>query len=183
MDFAERLDRLVGGGTRAACPGGTMLNILRRPLAPEEAIDEIFPLLIDADAIWEDVCALGPYAAPPAIACCEVAFARIAVMKLIMMRTRSRDAAETMCGRVDILTEGAFGGGDEETEAFYGRALPEAAALAVALYLASASHPAPLTAAVVDRIGGDHGRVLRSTPIFTKFGSEVDAALSRLRLR
>ena len=160
-----------------------MLNILRRPLEPEEAIEEIFSSLVDAAGIWEDVCALGHYSAPPAIACCEVAFARVAVMKLILKRTQPREAAQAMCARTDILTADAFRGGDEETEAFYGGPLGEAAAQAVALYSASASHPAPLTAALIGRIEGDPARVLRTTPLFAKFGGEVDAALGRLRIR
>jgi hypothetical protein len=172
-------------GARAesgSSPGGDVLNLFRRGDRPVRAAEAVFESCLKAEDIWKDVCRLEPYAVSPTLACCEVAFARIAILKYIFLRS-APDAAqgEEMCALADRLTREGFAHGDEETDDFYGLPLAEAAAGLVAAYLDEAGHPAPLTALLVRRIGAGPDLVLQHSELFRAFANRAAAALPRLR--
>jgi hypothetical protein len=159
-----------------------VLNLFGRGERPVRAAEAIFDSCLKAEDIWKDVCRLEPYAASPTIACCELAFARIAILKYIFLHSAPDQAlGEEMCACVDGLTREGFRAGDEETDAVYALPLAEAAARLVEAYLVEACHPAPLSALVGRRIGASPELVLHNSELFRVFANRVASALPRLR--
>ncbi len=155
-----------------------MLPSLIKGRAPLDATQTIFTSSLDARAIWRDVQAIGAYSVAPTIACCEVAFARIALLKhLVQQFIQNAHEVKDITGRIDQLTRAGFGRGDRETLDHYLLPLELAASQAIAFYLQNAHHSAPLTAVLTDRIGGKREHVLSNSELFRAFASEVGGSL------
>lgn len=159
-----------------------MLKILSRSLDPETAASKLFSEKISAESIWADVCQLPKYSVSPALACCETAFARVAVMKLVIRHTQSGPVEARMRRTIDMLVAQAFQMGDEETNGFYHATLSDAAIRVIAHYDRHAHHPSLIAAELLNRIGAVRGKALGCATLFTRFGNDVEARLRTFRI-
>ncbi len=161
-----------------------MLGLLGERLTSEAAAQRVFGSFVDAELIWAEVSALPPHAAPGGIACCEVAFARIAIMKFMFQRTQSHDAADALCAAADRMTQRTFPDeGDAQTLAFYGKPLHEAAPAMVDLYFLKTSAPRQLAAMLLERLGGDVDKAGHVTAQLEQLGNDIGAQLRGMRIR
>jgi hypothetical protein len=136
---------------------------------------------MDPEQIWADVCRLENFAAPLAIACCEVAFARIAIMKYVCRQTLADETGPPVLAAVDRLMNESFSGDDEEAERFYHVPLRNAALEAVRAYSTDARNPVHVGALLLSRI--ECRRSPEIINMFRTFGNDVIETLRGLRVR
>ena len=163
---------------------GAMSRLMARPIAPDEAIRGLLLSHLDARRIWDQVCALPEHDAAPVIACCEMAFARAAIIRHLIMTLQPPHIAIDMCSVLDRHLAAAFDSpGDEETLAFYGGTLRDSLPETFGLYVAAAHHAVGLTGLLIERIGGDLTHTVSASESFRRFGDGVAAELRAVRLR
>ena len=155
--------------------------MLYRRIKPEAAAKKLFGRHVDATQIWADVCRLGAYSAPASIACCEVAFARIAILKFLCLRMKGQLEGSAVCSALDSLVVAGFAGDDEETRQHYGLPLQQAACAAVETYLSRAHHPAEVGTLLLSRIDGQRSPELVS--VFATFGEGAAKSIAHLRVQ
>ena len=136
---------------------------------------------MDPAEIWTDVCRLENCAAPLAIACCEVAFARIAIIKYLCQQTYGGEARPSILAAIDALMEESFSADDEEVERFYGAPLKASALTAVQAYSVDARDPVQVGTLLLSRL--QCRRSPEIIKIFSTFGNAVIDTLRGLRVR
>jgi hypothetical protein len=106
---------------------------------------------LDPKDIWKDVQALPAFGVRPIVACFEVAFARIAVMRHLLERylPATPNRAQVIKAMTEMM-ETEFDGTDSDL--VYGITLTEVALDATALYGRHAANPVTITAVLLDRL-------------------------------
>lgn len=115
----------------------------KKAVAAEILGNNIMAMAIDADDCWEDVCALRSYETSGPIATCEMAFARAALVKSILLKQRVPAVADRIVKAADGFVLDAFADQDtDESRTFYGEKMQDVALRRVAFY---SQHVFPFT--------------------------------------
>ncbi len=163
---------------------GAIGRIFARPVTAEEAAERIVAAHLDPHDIWADVKRIGDHEAPPAIACCEMAFVRMAIVGHLCLRLRPDGEGAAMCAAADRMAQRMFDApGDPDTDAFYGRPLRDVVSDQVGKYRAEAAIPVRIAATLIERIGGDRRSTLACADLLIRFGNGAAADLARVRVR
>ena len=142
--------------------------------------DAVVGAYLDPADIWAQVLSLRPFAAPDLFVCCEVAFARIAIVKFMLKRTQDAACRRRAFAGLDAMVAREFQSEGGADEAAFGDCLPEAAQEAVELYYRSASVPALVAAALLERIEAVSADAEACERMLRHFAHALDLTLPRL---
>lgn len=155
----------------------------RKPVSAEIAGRNLTNVMMDADHCWADVCGLRSYKPDGPIATCEVAFARAALTKAILMEDKGQAVAERISRAADAAVLDSFTGQDTDaTRAFYGEELKDAAPKRVALYSDNVFPPAQLASTLGAQLGVPGIPSIEAAFIFEKVERQVRSALSKVKI-
>lgn len=133
----------------------------------------------DAEDIWRNVSAL-PYSTPAIVACCELAFARLGILKLMCLRTQDLIVGRALCSLIDRFVLDEFAGADGE--ALYGMPLAEAALINLKSYSACSADPRQLASLLMSRLGSSRSGAAPALPMLVRYGNEVGSSLKMMRI-
>jgi hypothetical protein len=138
---------------------------------------------LDPEDIWQSVRDHSPFGVSEAIACCEQAFLRIALLKAGAQQTQRPRVADALCFAADAKTVSAFADiGDIETRAFYRCPLHEAALAVTRLYHLNAGSPLLMAALSVRRIHAPQSQIGVIAAQVENLRNEVRSALRSMRI-
>ena len=126
-----------------------------RQLTAEALGEELANRFLDPDACQRAAALLRNQPRPDPVGCCEIAFARAAVLKFVVRDTQLPSIAARVNGGIDLIVARRFDGAHTaRTAVWYGAAdLRSAAATGVEHYLASAFWSDRVAKALADRLG------------------------------
>jgi hypothetical protein len=157
---------------------------VRESVTAQETAIRLFQICTDVQDLWPEVKRLPPCSASPLIACCEMMWARLGLGKFMVGRSQQEPIALSICEQIDVLLGESLGGsGDEETLAFYGVPLLEAAHSWIDFYRTKAHLPLALAASIMFRLEGPADSPAEVSRTFNRFGNRLGATLSALRIR
>jgi hypothetical protein len=157
---------------------------MRESVTAQETATRLFQICSDVQDLWTEVKRLPPCSASPLIACCELMWARFSVGKFMVGRSQPEPIAVSICEQLDVLLDQSLGlSGDEETLAFYGVPLREAAHACIDFYQTKAHLPLALAASIMCRLQGPSDSPAEVSRAFNQFGNRVGATLRALRIQ
>ena len=145
--------------------------------------DVILHAYLDPDQIWMEVCSLRPFFAPDVLACCEVAFARLAIVKLMVKRVTDPGSRSRALAVLDSLITREFQSEDDPAKVHFKHPLPQTAADAVEVYYRRISVPRLVAASLVERVEARFSAEEVCENSLRKFAHEVEATLPEFLTR
>lgn len=139
-----------------------------------EAAQLIQREFLDPNDIWKDVQALPALRVAPIVACLEMAFARIAVIRHLLERylPATPDRANVIKAMTEMTNAELVG---TDSDLVYGSALSEVARDITALYGAKAENPVTITAVLLERLSSANAAPTDHAWLLERFGNHFCA--------
>ena len=136
----------------------------------------IAKILMEPEECWRQACMLRQYDAPDAVATCEMAFARAAIVRDAIMRCQPKLVADQMLAGIDRYVAEAFANEEsaEALEYYEGRPLSLVAPQAIRLYQNNVFPLAQLADVLARRLSVPGLPAIEIAPLFEEVAAEAE---------